>query len=1252
MADGDASPPSTSPHARRVDKRPERTPTPRSSLTASQTDHVDHVLPKPRFPHSKHVHDEGKRHVPVGHRPHKQRSSGAFLLPDALPAESSAAERLHSHRRHRPVSDGHITESRPGTPENIQSNGHSDGSQTITSKSASKRSSRTSETIGGVATSRRDSVTDAATLDGSKQSSAAPLDMDSAQIVNMALSLSESRRQAARRNISSPLPPRLAPLPDGSPGGSLWQHLQQQRRVSRNISPRPGAPARSASGQNVATPLKPGFDQEGSYRYHFSPSTLARAQKAKDYLELQAQYRRVLDLVAPLTPDQARRPSSNASVYGSPTSSQILSRPTTRSFDSEKRGRPYNPLQYIRNRKVRTRERKTIDGEAQGFTDVPRVSQWVDEATKSVADGQITDSGSSLPPFNTPEEMANGGSTSRPAVTASKSKRPRVDWVIDPADMLADVYWLEQGTNKNMVEDRDGRRVFVQDSSLYRPMSQQMGARKNLSAPSPGSHDATGRRAETEPPPGLGQETSKGESEHVFGSARGRAQQKLQAIKGLHHRHNNPANHRYHDFLRSRSGSLSGSSDNESDRKGRSRGDTVGSSGKGILEKQMLEMIEREHGEKELEARQEQEAGHRRSLTAETVQPESDSVVHSAAPSRTPSRRRGQQSVAEANGDAKAHKSNPLLVSPERSTRASLEVPSTGRRLSIDYDTSYPASPEFKPAKGVGLVPALGKDLPPRSSRPSSPSRNPLSKVKSMFRDRSRERAQYSDERRGSVEANVLATGATPDTSVDTVKQRPTEREGSISPIHNEISRGSDTSNTSPRNHGSLRHRPDDSYGIRGLLKGPRIDSVLRSGVSRVSDLIWRKDMHDADGDSSSSSDELDTGPDRGRTRELAAEPGKKTFLDVMPSFVPASQSHSRPPHVDQGPPHGADLSSQPLSRQSSRFELLKPPKIDVRDTSDNVSPAVQQVRSHRGSDTSVADSRKSSNAEAVRAANSNLNAAISMPQGRRLSTATSQSQRHWCISDGNGRPAAPHAVVSKAEIARLRALVLSSGIMAKEIIRRAEERRSPDGLLFPGPCATRRPSATPSGSPSSSPPPPTALAPVTPPTWASIASLHPDPRVREALLSQPLSQTDVFPAAARALAAAIEKAGTEWQSASQTFSAATAPDLHRKVESARQTVAGRLSDMTRSAADEADEVGLDLSQGQRLKVKRVVDVIEKMLRRRRRRFRWVRRGLWLGVEWMLVGFMWCVWFVVVIARMVLGCGRGVRGAVRWVLWL
>jgi hypothetical protein len=154
--------------------------------------------------------------------------------------------------------------------------------------------------------------------------------------------------------VSQPLPPRLAPLPDNAAGGSLRQHLQQQRRVSRNISPRPGALVRSGSGMKdrIASPMQPNFEPEGSYRYHFSQSTLSRAQKAKDYLELQAQYRRVLDFLPPLTPSQSRRPST-ASPPGSPVALYPTS--TTGSIDFSRLGRPYNPLQYIRNRKVRAR---------------------------------------------------------------------------------------------------------------------------------------------------------------------------------------------------------------------------------------------------------------------------------------------------------------------------------------------------------------------------------------------------------------------------------------------------------------------------------------------------------------------------------------------------------------------------------------------------------------------------------------------------------------------------------------------------------------------------------------------------------------------------------------------------------------------------------------------------------------------------------------------------------------------------------
>jgi hypothetical protein len=61
---------------------------------------------------------------------------------------------------------------------------------------------------------------------------------------------------------------------------------------------------------------------------------------------------------------------------------------------------------------------------------------------------------------------------------------------------------------------------------------------------------------------------------------------------------------------------------------------------------------------------------------------------------------------------------------------------------------------------------------------------------------------------------------------------------------------------------------------------------------------------------------------------------------------------------------------------------------------------------------------------------------------------------------------------------------------------------------------------------------------------------------------------------------------------------------------------------------------------------------MDKMIRRRRRRFRWLRRGGWVLVEWLLVGVMWYVWFMVVLTRVVMGVGKGVVRSFRWLFWL
>jgi len=94
------------------------------------------------------------------------------------------------------------------------------------------------------------------------------LDVNSAQIVNLALNLSESRKNVSRRLVSNPLPSPVGALPEAMAGGSMRYHMQQQqRRSSRNASPKPerggrhsSLSSRMPSGQRQNSPLQAGFD--------------------------------------------------------------------------------------------------------------------------------------------------------------------------------------------------------------------------------------------------------------------------------------------------------------------------------------------------------------------------------------------------------------------------------------------------------------------------------------------------------------------------------------------------------------------------------------------------------------------------------------------------------------------------------------------------------------------------------------------------------------------------------------------------------------------------------------------------------------------------------------------------------------------------------------------------------------------------------------------------------------------------------
>jgi hypothetical protein len=202
---------------------------------------------------------------------------------------------------------------------------------------------------------------------------------------------------------------------------------------------------------------------------------------------------------------------------------------------------------------------------------------------------------------------------------------------------------------------------------------------------------------------------------------------------------------------------------------------------------------------------------------------------------------------------------------------------------------------------------------------------------------------------------------------------------------------------------------------------------------------------------------------------------------------------------------------------------------------------------------------------------------------------------------------------MTKREIARIRALLLSSGIKAKEISRRAAELkdlRTDDDSQY-----------------------------------KDVALL-----AREELKPVPKSQEHRL--AARIISEDIQLSSQMWHTSADTFCNTTISELLDKIETLRSRVGDSLTPATRKAADEADEVSKDLVTSQTLQVKSINDAIAKMMRRRNRKFRWLRRGGWVLVEWALVGVMWWLWFMVVLARIVIGVGRGAVAGFRWLFWL
>ncbi|CAL3970153.1 hypothetical protein PZA11_006432 [Diplocarpon coronariae] len=1074
------------------------------------------------------------------------------------------------------------------------------------------------------------------------KATATGLDVDSAQIVNLALNLSESRRHAQRRIASTPLPPTLGPG-ESFTGGSLRHHLQQQRRISRNVSPKPdrvertmAASPRLVSGQRINSTLHTSVDShtEARYQYHFSASTLARAEKTKKAIELMAQYRRLLQYVPPLEPHavgKTMNANSASPAPGSPalSSSSNPSRNISNTSLSRTLGRPYNPLQYIRNRKVRSRNSRAIDGEALGFADLEKVSSWVNavahhassETTQAIGFltvPQLSKAEDTVSPFGSPHSSFG---KARGALV--KARRPRIDWEINPADMIADVFWLEQDDNKKLIEDRHGRKIFPQTVEPKTPAS-RMGEEldfKKIASPKEKAGDlGIDLTLDTKLPQF---KSVKPESERFSDLSTSKARRKFREVRaaaGLHHGHSGSVKEiRHVRSSRSRSDDWDSS---ESDYAPRKRGhsgsvEDIVNQGKDILEKQMMEIIAREAHET-LRVPSD-DKGQRSSTTMSKPllkniggRPANGSAGHSVSTSSVKGRRDSIQAGS--------------------SGRPSLEVPGLHCRGSFEeYNTSVPNSPAAGPLNGDTIISSL--DLSSRRSRPTSPSRRPLSRMRSKIRpfiERNHDSGHHFDD------------DTTPANSIEYDLDTPDSRRRSLSPAKKILSRTADESQKSSKNPGSVRKGKGEESGIRGLFKN------ARNPVSRVSDLIRKREPSAGFG-SGLSTDESDLeeirspkgnhSPDSSVGAPLDDKASPKTEESIytngippLPVFTSQNERRGRPTRMES-----EELFIPPDSKYRSFVrrgeyknhgpdQRLDPtPRIDVQNASPTSFSETHLLDKYRR-DSSVSDfdSRRNSLSGRVHTPDARPNSILGIPGKRRntlpitglANLETSRNHRpsldrQWSISDRS--PSEHRGPMNRRDIARVRALLLSSGIKAKEISRRAAEIKKLT-------------------SDSSSP-------------YFNIAVMaHED--------VEPVQKSQQHRLAVGIISDDMQLSAQKWQDSADNFVKTTAPLLLSRISELQHRLVDKLTPATRTAADDADEVSKDLVMSQLLKVKRIGDKIDKMTRTRRRRFRWARRGGWVLVEWLLVGVMWYVWFMVVIARVIMGIGRGVVGSIRWLFWL
>ncbi|KAI6912157.1 hypothetical protein KC334_g2314 [Hortaea werneckii] len=1010
--------------------------------------------------------------------------------------------------------------------------------------------------------------------------------MDPAQLVQMALELSESRRRQTSAPMHWPMgSPRdsrrvsaLAsgnherPRSPGRPRASLGA-----RDVSNNAS------AAAQPRQSVAT--EPASDQPASEIVpdHFSSATLARAEKARKYFELASEHRRLLESLPPLKAD-AEAPGNYTFVSTSSphTPHPQIERVPSYQGHQHSLGRQYNPLQSLRNRRLRNRERRPLPAPLDAWSDTGRIHQWVDDVEAAAEDPEYRTKPDrvQLPPYEDDGEAQASlqGVTRghrRGDTASSIVARPENGWSIEPSELLADTYWTEKDDNKELIENRHGNLVF---SSRMRASAEQP------------RHSAEMRR------PIAVEDDEDTSTDHVPWRKRTHRHTRLLPKRHRHMAHLNrsPSN----TSVSSEEGAMNFKRSHPSD----------GGENIGPLARHMQQMIAQdERGEP---------------TSPDMVSPDHWDSKRTQFPIIRGHDGRPRRDT-HSHGEAKTTQANGRL-SVDSSTGHRRARSADGRFVKSDEPSELvensPETVEAPSMEDVGLA-NLKSSPPSRDGDPSLERQKANRSKLPVFRSRSKDRNNIGHTDFAFSPEKKTSSGEDKDPRSSQESSRPSFM------LRHRTTESFSSSLRRQATHNTVESNKEPSSAMGRFFKGSRIGDLMRNESSRFGDRWRSKERLEevADGLETMGSATEPSDEDDGEESGVKAGDGSRPSLERggskpkyntpnLPSFTSqVERTKSDVSATQQQDGMTPEEQARRTATRSPRFDRLAPPRINLPTDSNPPTPGPTTGQS-TGDQSRKSYGFLAPEQQAGESRPSLVSGHSSRPESsasnKRLSEIKSD-HRHWSISDRVPPEQPTPTRITPRDLARVKTLLLTSGIKSREIHRHANNPRPPtehlpviqDALTFVGK--------------------PDALLP---------SPSHPPIPIKEEHLHASALLSDTLSHDLQAFTTTLT-----------TFQSGPAQSLSDNLDALLRKASDHLTKTCHDTSDEADAFIVDLTTRRPQEVKRVEDAIEELLRQRRRQFLLFRKVGFKILEWVVLGIMWGVWSVVVLVN-------SVRRVIGWVL--